>query len=70
MKQTDPHQSREPQNVTKDIWYYEDGRKLHFHVQIGAFEQSKIVPGVINFKVPLAMLEKSLARSPKKGKRK
>ena len=60
-------QSKEPQEISKHVWYYEQGRKLTFIVQSQDMQQ--FASGVIMFHVPLRMLEKSLSRSPKKGQR-
>jgi hypothetical protein len=54
-------QSRSPQVVSSSVWYYEEGRKLRFVVCTRG--------DCIQFDVPLAMLERSLKRSPKKRKR-
>jgi hypothetical protein len=61
-------QSLEPQQVSEHVWYYEEGRKLTFVVESGYLERNTVADTVV-FQVPLSMLEKSLARSPKKGKR-
>ena len=60
-------QSKEPQEISKHVWYYEQGRKLTFIVQ--SQDMRQFASGVIMFHVPLRMLEKSLSRSPKKGQR-
>ena len=60
-------QSKEPQEISKYVWYYEQGRKLAFIVQSQHMQQFN--GGTVVFDVPLLMLEKSLARSPKKGQR-
>lgn len=62
-------QSGRPQRVSENIWYYEEGRKLTFVVESARLEQGG-PHGTIQFHVPLSMLEKSLARSPKKKSRK
>ena len=61
-------QSQEPQRISEHVWYYEEGRSLWFVVE-SAHLQRTTSADTVNFKVPLSMLEKSLARSPKKGKR-
>jgi hypothetical protein len=61
-------QSREPQKVSDYIWYYEEGRKFDFVVQTAHFEKRDGPNQTIQFSVPLLLLERSLARSPKKGK--
>lgn len=59
-------QSDEPQEVSESVWYYEEGRKLGFVVRTQDFNKSS--GETIQFSVPLRMLEKSLARSPRKRK--
>ena len=61
-------QSLEPQQVSPHVWYYEEGHKLNFVVE-SAFLEKSTSAATISFDVPLSMIEKSLARSPKKGKR-
>jgi len=62
-------QSLRPQNVSKSVWYYEEGRKLTFVVCAHDFTPKYADGGIIEFKVPISMLEKSIARSPKKVKK-
>ena len=67
-------QSREPQEISEHVWYYENGRKLTFVVESAHLERSTTgtlatCAGTVQFNVPLRMLEKSLARSPRKRKR-
>lgn len=61
-------QSRDPQTVSEHVWYYEVGRKLIFVVESGYLERRTSVD-TVQFSVPLSMLEATLARSPRKGKR-
>jgi hypothetical protein len=61
-------QSRSPQQVNEHVWYYEDGRKLTFVVESAHLERNTGAD-TVQFHVPLSMLERSLERSPKKGKR-
>ena len=57
------------QEVSKAVWYYEEGRHLLFVVDTTSKEYfSSVTNGVYQFNVPLRMLEKSLARMGKCGK--
>ena len=50
--------SRYPQRISDDVWYYEEGRSLHFLVSRNGPES----PSPIQFKVPGMMVKHSLER--------
>ena len=58
--------SLDPQDVSDQVWYYEEGRYLTFVVRAGNIPHD--VAGTVQFRVPLRMLENSLARSPRAKK--
>jgi hypothetical protein len=60
--------SNAPQSVTKNIWYYEEGRTFCFVVQSNHLEKSFGPDGTIQFDVPVSMLQRSIARAPKPRK--
>jgi hypothetical protein len=58
-------QSLARQNISRDVWYYEEGRHLTFVVRRSLLKNGD---EAVQFKVPLHRLEKSLARSPKRSR--
>ena len=64
--------SNEAQTVNESVWYYEEGRHLDFvvRVQDDAYTDPEnripIKNGTVQFTVPAYMLERSLARLPRK----
>ncbi|MGO9073860.1 MAG: hypothetical protein ACLQEI_06830 [Terriglobales bacterium] len=51
------------QNISPEVWYYEEGRHLSFVVSRSIFKNGEMAA---TFEVPLHRLEKTLARSPRK----
>ena len=60
--------SKDPQNIMPEVWYYECGRHLEFVVRVGNMLGDNTLPisnQCVQFRVPLGMLERSLARAPR-----
>jgi hypothetical protein len=61
-------QSNAPQRVNEHVWYYEEGRKFGFVVESAHLDRHTSAD-TVQFYVPVSMLERSLARTPRKRRK-